>query len=482
MPRRHLSLHVTDEQAGRDLRAGFARIRDELGLPTAFPPDVLTAAEQAAARPDLPSQDATELPFLTIDPPGSTDLDQAMHLERRGNGYRVRYAIADVGAFVRPGSAIDVEAHRRGETLYSPDQRTPLHPPVLSEGAASLLPDEVRPALLWVLDLDADGEQTAVDVRRSLVRSRDRLDYAEVQQLVDTGRADERLQLLAEVGKLRMALEVERGGVSLPIPEQEVVENGHTFRLEYRVTQPVESVERADLADDRDGGRRPDAARRGRGPAHPAEGTERRAGAAAPGGSGAGGRAGRTGRRTPRWCTAWTRPTRGTPPCSRRRPRCCVVRATRRSTAACRSTRRTRRWRPSTRTRPPRCAGSSTATSARSASRCAPAPRCPAGRGRRCRRCPRRWATPTAGAHELERQCVALMEAAVLHGREGQEFDGVVVDLAEKGGGGTVQLRRPGGAGGLATATCRWASRSGCGWWRRTWPAVGAVHRWSEQR
>jgi exoribonuclease R len=74
-----------------------------------------------------------------------------------------------------------------------------------------------------------------------MVRSRDRLDYAGVQDLVDAGKADERLQLLAEVGKLRMALEVERGGVSLPIPEQEVVEDGETFALEYRVTRPVES-------------------------------------------------------------------------------------------------------------------------------------------------------------------------------------------------------------------------------------------------
>ena len=104
-----------------------------------------------------------------------------------------------------------------------------------------MLPDQVAPAVLWTLDLDADGEQTAVDVRRALVRSRDRLDYAGVQQLVDSGRADERLQLLAEVGKLRMALEVERGGVSLPIPEQEVVENGGSFSLAYRTTVPVES-------------------------------------------------------------------------------------------------------------------------------------------------------------------------------------------------------------------------------------------------
>lgn len=241
VPRRHLALRVRDEPAGRALRAGFARIRQELELPDGFSPAVLAEAEAAAKNPELPAYDVTDVPFLTIDPPGSTDLDQAMHLERRGSGYRVRYAIADVAAFVRPGSALDGEAHRRGETLYSPDLRTPLHPPSLSEGAASLLPEQVRPTLLWTIDLDADGEQTAVDVRRAMVRSRDRLDYAGVQRLVDTGRADERLMLLAEVGKLRMALEVERGGVSLPIPEQEVVQGDGTFHLEYRTTLPVES-------------------------------------------------------------------------------------------------------------------------------------------------------------------------------------------------------------------------------------------------
>jgi exoribonuclease R len=241
VPRRHLALRVRDEAAGRELRAGFSQIRTELKLPEGFPADVSAEAEAAARAPDLPDEDVTDLPFLTIDPPGSTDLDQAMHLERLGQGYRVRYAIADVAAFVRPGRAIDLEAHRRGETLYSPDTRVPLHPPVLSEGATSLLPGQVRPSVLWTIDLDADGEQVAVDVRRARVRSRDRLDYAGVQQLVDSGRADERLLLLRDVGTRRIALEVERGGVSLPIPEQEVVQEDGTFRLEYRVTLPVES-------------------------------------------------------------------------------------------------------------------------------------------------------------------------------------------------------------------------------------------------
>ena len=95
--------------------------------------------------------------------------DYLTFIERRGTGFRVHYAIADVASFVRPGGALDLETHRRGVTLYSPDLRTSLHPPVLSEGAASLLPDVVRPAVLWRIDLDSAGQQVEVDVERALV-------------------------------------------------------------------------------------------------------------------------------------------------------------------------------------------------------------------------------------------------------------------------------------------------------------------------
>lgn len=241
MPRRHLRLLAAD---GAELRAGFARIRSDLGLPADFPAAVSAEAAAAAERGGGLAgdrADCTDLPFLTLDPPGSMDLDQAMHLERHDGGYRVRYAIADVAAFVQPAGAIDTEARLRGETLYSPDTRTPLHPTALSEGAASLLPGQVRPALLWTIDLDSDGEDRAVDVRRAVVRSVDRLDYAGVQASLDSGTGDERLLLLAEVGRLRKQQEVERGGVSLPIPEQEVVDEDGRFRLAYRSPLPVES-------------------------------------------------------------------------------------------------------------------------------------------------------------------------------------------------------------------------------------------------
>ena len=149
----------------------FAAIRAEFDVPEDFPADVLAEAERRAAEPPLPELDATDVPLVTLDPVGSRDLDQAVHLAARGDGYRVSYAIADVGGFVALGSRIDAEARRRGQTLYSPDRRTPLHPPVLSEGAASLLSGELRPAVLWTIDLDADGEPVKVDLRREIGRA-----------------------------------------------------------------------------------------------------------------------------------------------------------------------------------------------------------------------------------------------------------------------------------------------------------------------
>jgi exoribonuclease R len=200
-------------------------LRDELGAPTGFPDDVLAEAAAAARAPRMPELDRTDLALYTVDPEGSRDLDQALGIERRpGGGYRVSYAIADVAAFVTPGGALDAEAHRRGVTLYAPDRSVPLHPEVLSTGAASLLPGQVRPALLWTLDLDTDGELAATDVRRARVQSRRQLAYPQVQGLLDAGAAEDGLALLEEVGRLRRRRADDRGAVHLPTPEQEVVD------------------------------------------------------------------------------------------------------------------------------------------------------------------------------------------------------------------------------------------------------------------
>jgi exoribonuclease R len=229
-----------DGVAAQTLRAGIDQIQQDLAVSPDFPPEVEAAAAAAAASPRLPDLDRTDLPFVTIDPPASLDLDQAMHLTRNGEGYTVHYAIADLAAFITPGDPIDVEAHRRGESLYGADSRIPLHPKELSEGAASLLPGEVRPALLWTIELDATGEGTSVHVERARVRSTAKLDYAGVQQQLDAGTAPEMLRLLQEIGQLRQRLEAKRGGVNLSLPEQEIEVAGDEWRLAYRRQLPVE--------------------------------------------------------------------------------------------------------------------------------------------------------------------------------------------------------------------------------------------------
>jgi VacB/RNase II family 3'-5' exoribonuclease len=235
------NLVVRVKESSDALRDALQQVEQELELPSEFPAEVQQAAVKAAAAPTLPELDRTDIGFLTIDPEGSMDLDQALHLERTDVGFLVHYAIADVAAFVRPGDPIDVEAHERGETLYGAGSRIPLHPPALSEGAASLLPEQTRPALLWSITLDEAGAPTDVTVERAMVRSRERWSYDAAQVALEEGTAGEVLQLLAEVGQLREQQEAARGGISLPLPEQEVeVSDDGDFQLEFRRQLPVE--------------------------------------------------------------------------------------------------------------------------------------------------------------------------------------------------------------------------------------------------
>ena len=237
MPRRRVRLDAPDDAK---IATAFAELRESLDVPTGFATEVLADAEESVRAPRLPEKDETAVPFVTIDPPESKDLDQAMHLERRGNGYRVRYAIADVWAFVTPGGPMDKEAHARGQTLYAPDDKAGLYPPQISESAGSLLPGETRPALVWEMEVDETGEGIEVAVHRALVRSREKLDYEGVQRSLDDGTAHESLQLLREVGTLRQEREARRGGITLPIPEQEVHKRSNGYTLRYRAPLPVE--------------------------------------------------------------------------------------------------------------------------------------------------------------------------------------------------------------------------------------------------
>lgn len=243
MPARRPHLvHVAADDA---LTRALARLREELGLPGAFTPAVEAEAAGAAASvpvdPDAAGlDDLRDVAFVTIDPEGARDLDQALHLARTPTGAVLHYAIADVPAYVAPGGAVDVEARRRGQTLYAADGRIPLHPPVLGEEAASLLPERDRRAFVWRFELDDGTRPVTTTLRRAIVRSRAQWSYVDAQAAIDAGTAPESLAALAWFGPLRAEREAERGGASLNVPEARVVAERGRYRLERDAALPIE--------------------------------------------------------------------------------------------------------------------------------------------------------------------------------------------------------------------------------------------------
>lgn len=171
---------------------------------------------------------------MTLDPASSVDLDQAFSIERSGDDIVLHYAIADVGWFVRPGDPLDVEAFERGVTVYLPDERATLYPTVLSEGAASLLPDVVRPAVVFTVSVDPGGISRLDGVERALIRSTAKLAY-------DTVTADDLPDGFDELHRRITAAEIARGAPRVEFPEQEVERGGDgRFTVRFRPRLPSE--------------------------------------------------------------------------------------------------------------------------------------------------------------------------------------------------------------------------------------------------
>lgn len=167
----------------RDVLEGLMLDR---GLRRRFDPAVERAARTAAEGehlPDAPRRDLRDLVTFTIDPTTAKDFDDAISAESRGeNAWRIWVHIADVSAYVRPGSLVDREADRRGTSVYVPGKVEPMLPEALSNGACSLRPDEDRLAVTVEVDLrGADVERTAF--YRSTIRSNERLDYEQVDRI-----------------------------------------------------------------------------------------------------------------------------------------------------------------------------------------------------------------------------------------------------------------------------------------------------------
>ncbi len=215
------------------LAAGLATIRREFQIPDTFPQQVEAAAQNAIARPLGPRADRTATPFVTLDPASSTDLDQAFAIERSGASILLHYAIADVPHFVGDGDALDAEGWARGETFYLPDGKAGLYPKALSEGAASLLPDGDRPAVIFTTSVAPDGTVALQGAERALIRSRAKLAY-------ETVRDEELPEGFADLAARITAAEQARGAARVDPPEQEVTQEGGHIRLAFRPRRMAE--------------------------------------------------------------------------------------------------------------------------------------------------------------------------------------------------------------------------------------------------
>ncbi len=212
---RATALAVPD--AGDAVPVQEAIVKAGHGIPTAFPQPVLDEAE---ALPSAPAEepgpeaaqrkDLTPVPFVTIDGDKARDFDDAIHVERREGGYRLRVAIADVAHYVRPGSALDQEAARRGNSCYFPLSVEPMLPEALSNGLCSLNPGQPRLVLVAVLLFTAEGAPGPARFYPALIKSSARLTYDQVRMGLLEGDAETAKALGPALPMLRTALELAR--------------------------------------------------------------------------------------------------------------------------------------------------------------------------------------------------------------------------------------------------------------------------------
>ncbi len=210
------------EQAQEALSHGFATIAQQFKLPLNFPTEVVEAAINATKVPltGIPIWlenriDATHIPFVTLDPASSTDLDQAFAIEPDGDELVLSYALADVSAFVPSGGEIEIEAWQRGVTIYGLAEKIPLYPKVISQGAASLLPDGPRPAVLAVVSISKTGKVKLRSIDRVVCASRAKLAYDGVDMNA--------IPHVEDFAKRMWTDEITRGAVRVEFPKQEVI-------------------------------------------------------------------------------------------------------------------------------------------------------------------------------------------------------------------------------------------------------------------
>ncbi|MBB3174266.1 ribonuclease R [Endobacter medicaginis] len=198
-------------------------------IPQVFPPEALEQARKARGVALGRRTDLRDLPLVTIDGEDARDFDDAVFAEPvEGGGLRLVVAIADVAWYVRPGTPLDVEARKRGNSCYFPDRVVPMLPEALSNGWCSLKPREERGCLFVEMQIDPQGRKIAHRFGRGLMRSFARLTYTEVQQARDEGSTPEGvppglIDALYEAFGALLGARRDRGTLDLDLPERKVV-------------------------------------------------------------------------------------------------------------------------------------------------------------------------------------------------------------------------------------------------------------------
>ena len=204
------------------------------GVPVEIPADVVAEAQRAQP-PALGNRvDLRSTPLLTIDPEDAKDHDDAVFAApdespKNPGGYRVIVAIADVSWFVRPGSRLDMEAQRRGNSVYLPDRVVPMLPERLSNDLCSLRENVDRPCIAVEMIIDAEGRKTGHKFMRAMMRSTAKLSYAEAQQIIGEkergGAVAEQIRHLYAAFQLRWKERSKRAPLDLDLPERKIILN-----------------------------------------------------------------------------------------------------------------------------------------------------------------------------------------------------------------------------------------------------------------
>ncbi len=203
------------------------------GLELEFPPEVEAAAQAVVRTKEqdgwVGREDRTDLHVFTIDPFDAKDHDDALSIESTGDGtWEVGIHIADVSHYVEPGGPIDLEAFRRGTSVYLVDRVVPMLPHVLSSDICSLRPEVDRAAVSLFVSMGPKGQARGHRFERTRIRSRHRLDYQEVQAVLKEGgtvdpRTDQDLKLLAKLARAMRERRKQRGSMDFDLPEARVI-------------------------------------------------------------------------------------------------------------------------------------------------------------------------------------------------------------------------------------------------------------------